>query len=137
MHSLPDAEMQTNIVELILTGKTEESLALLSKYYNMQPPGICVGTVKGKRRTAYAVYVAREKRIYAMNSEIFFNPFVMLHEFYHHLRSRSGAHRGTERHANLFAKAFIESYLNEKGKSGARSPPSSLKIEREPANDDP
>lgn len=111
MQALPDTLTQARLVELILNGMTEESLKLLSDFYRMEPPDICVGTVKGKRRTVYAVYVAREKRIYAMNSEIFFNPFVILHEFYHHLRSRSGEHRGTEKHANLFAKTFIESYL--------------------------
>jgi hypothetical protein len=46
-----------------------------------------------------------------MNSAIFYNPFVVLHEFYHHLRARSGPHRGTERHANAFARRFIDSYV--------------------------
>jgi hypothetical protein len=85
-------------------------LQALSSFYHIAPPQIEVGTVKGKRRTAYAVYVTKEKKIYAMNSDIFSNPFVILHEFYHHLRSRSGVHRGTERHANLYAKGFIDSY---------------------------
>ena len=60
--------------------------------------------------TAYAVYVQKEKKIYAMDSAIYYNPFVIIHEFYHHLRSRDGSHRGTERHANAFAQGFIESY---------------------------
>jgi hypothetical protein len=55
--------------------------------------------------------VQREKKIYAMDSAIFYNPFVILHEFYHHLRSKDGSHRGTERHANAFAQGFIESYI--------------------------
>jgi len=102
--------VQAKIVYLILTRRTEQALSLLSKFYHVQPPEIVVGTVKGKRRTAYAVYVPKERRIYAMNSDIFFNPFVILHEFYHHLRSQGGPHRGTEKHADLYAKGFIDSY---------------------------
>ena len=106
----PDAITQARIVHMILARQTEEALRILSDFYRIKPPEIAVGTVKGKRRTAYAVYVPREQKIYAMNSDIFYNPFVILHEFYHHIRSRSGSHRGTERHANMFAKGFIDSY---------------------------
>ena len=106
----PDGMMQARIVHMILGKRTEEALQALSSFYHIAPPEIAVGTVKGKRRTAYAVYVTKERKIYAMDSDIFGNPFVILHEFYHHLRSRSGAHRGTERHANLYAKGFIDSY---------------------------
>jgi hypothetical protein len=106
----PTEMVQAKIVYLILTRRTEQALSLLSKFYHVQPPEIVVGTVKGKRRTAYAVYVPKERRIYAMNSDIFFNPFVILHEFYHHLRSQGGPHRGTEKHADLYAKGFIDSY---------------------------
>lgn len=106
----PDSLMQARIVHMILGKKTEEALQMLSSFYHLDPPEIRVGTVKGKRRTAYAVYVSKEHRIYAMNSDILYNPFVILHEFYHHLRSRSGAHRGTERHADLYAKGFVDTY---------------------------
>ena len=106
----PDLLMKARIVHLILSKKTEEALHVLSTFYHRKTPEIAVGTVKGKRRTAYAVYVAREEKIYAMNSDILHNPFVILHEFYHHLRSRSGVHRGTEKYANLYAKDFIDSY---------------------------
>lgn len=98
-------------MHLILSKNTGEALQVLSSFYHLEPPELVVGTVKGKRRTAYAVYVSREQKIYAMNSDIMYNPFIVLHEFYHHLRSRSGVHRGTERHANLYAKGFIDSYL--------------------------
>jgi hypothetical protein len=108
---LPDEMMQARIVQMILTKRTEEALLALGSFYKLEPPEIVVGTVKGKRRTAYAVYVQKEKKIYAMNSAIFYNPFVVLHEFYHHLRARSGSHRGTERHANAFARRFIDSYI--------------------------
>lgn len=110
MATTPDEMMQAKIVHMILSKRTELALQMLSSFYHVKPPEIAVGTVKGKRRTAYAVYVAKERTIYAMNSDIFYNPFVILHEFYHHLRTQGGAQRGTERHANLYAKTFIDSY---------------------------
>jgi hypothetical protein len=108
----PDSILQARIVYMILNRRTEEALQLLSNFYHLKPPSIAVGTVKGKRRTAYAVYVTRENKIYAMNSEILYNPFVIIHEFYHHLRSRSGVHKGTEKKADSYAKGFIESYVS-------------------------
>jgi hypothetical protein len=108
--SLPDESLQAQIVHMILTKRTEEALHALSSFYHLEDPKIAVGTVKGKRRTAYAVYVQKERTIYAMDSETYYNPFVIIHEFYHHLRSRGGSHRGTERHANEFARTFIGSY---------------------------
>lgn len=110
MAAQPDPLMQAKVVHLILAKKTEDALQMLGKFYHVKPPEIVVGTIKGKRRTVYAVYVSKEKRIYARDSEIFYNPFVVLHEFYHHLRSQGGYHRGTERHANLYARGFIDSY---------------------------
>jgi hypothetical protein len=108
--ALPDEMTQARIVHLILSKRTEDALQALSSFYHLAPPEIAVGTVKGKRRTAYAVYVQKEKKIYAMDSETFYNPFIVLHEFYHHLRSSGGSHRGTEKHANAFAQRFIISY---------------------------
>jgi hypothetical protein len=101
------------IVQEILNKDTEQALTELSDLYSIRPPEIVVGTIKGKRKTVYAVYVQNENRIYAMNSDIFYNPFVVLHEFYHHLRSRSGMHRGSEKNANKYARRFIVAYSNE------------------------
>ena len=106
----PDELTQAKIVHMILSKDTEQALQALSKFYQVEPPEIAVGTVKGRRRTAYAVYVPKKRKIYAMDSDIFYNPFVILHEFYHHIRSQGGPHRGSERHANLYAQGFIESY---------------------------
>ena len=119
----PDSTAMAHVVYLILNKETERALQLLSSFYHIKPPTIAVGTVRGKRRTVYAVYVRKEAKIYATDSEIFFNPFVVLHEFYHHLRSRGGDHRGTEKHADLYAKRFIESYkeLAQRAASDARS----------------
>src|ERR671927_947841 len=101
---------KTKTVYMILNKRTEEALQNLSKFYNTTPPEIVVGTVKGKRKTVYAVYVQKESKIYAMNSDIFYNPFVVLHEFYHHIRTKAGVHRGSEKNANTYAKSFIDSY---------------------------
>ena len=101
---------KAKIVHMVLNKKTEEALQYLSKFYNIAPPEIVVGTVKGKRKTVYAVYVQKESKIYAINSDVFYNPFVILHEFYHHLRTKGGVHRGSEKNANRYAKSFIDAY---------------------------
>ncbi len=111
---MPDIKTQALAVELILNKRTEESLQLLSRVYKVQPPEIVVGTIKGKRKTVYAVYVHKERRIYAVNSDVFYNPFIVLHEFYHHLRFKGLEHRGSEKSANNFASKFIGSYRTTK-----------------------
>jgi hypothetical protein len=115
MPELDDLE-KAKIVSLILDKKTEIALENLSELYKVDTPEIVVGTIKKKRRTVYAVYVVQEKKIYALNSEIFYNPFVVLHEYYHHIRSKRGTHRGSEKHANLYAQDFIDSYMKVVGK---------------------
>ena len=106
----PDDITKAKVVYLILNKKTEEALQNLSKFYKVTPPEITVGTIKGKRRTVYAVYVQRESKIYCINSDILYNPFIVLHEFYHHIRTKGGIHRGSEKYANTYAKSFIDSY---------------------------
>ncbi len=101
---------KAKIVFMILNKKTKEALQHLSKICNVTPPEIVVGTVKGKRKTVYAVYVQKESKIYAINSDVFYNPFVILHEFYHHIRTKGGVHRGSEKNANRYAKSFIDAY---------------------------
>ena len=106
----PDDITKAKVVYLILNKKTEEALQNLSKFYKVAPPEITVGTIKGKRRTIYAVYVQRESKIYCINSDIFYNPFIVLHEFYHHIHTKGGIHKGSEKYANTYAKSFIDSY---------------------------
>ena len=74
--ALLDEEWMAKIVHKILDKDTEQALTELSDLYIIRPPEIVVGTIKGKRKTVYAVYVPNENRIYAMNSDIFYNPFV-------------------------------------------------------------
>ena len=101
---------KAKVVSMILNKRTEEALQHLSKFYGMTPPEIVVGTVKGKRKTVYAIYVQKERKIYAINSDVFYNPFIVLHEFYHHMRTRGGIHRGSEKNANMYARNFINAY---------------------------
>ena len=108
--NLPDDITKAKIVHMILNRKTEEALQNLSEFYNVTVPKIVVGTIKGKRRTVYAVYVQKESKIHVINSDIFYNPFIVLHEFYHHIRTRAGVHRGSEKHANMYAQSFVDSY---------------------------
>lgn len=95
---------------MILDSKTEEALGLLSKHYHVQIPRLGVGVVEGRTKGVAAIYSQRRKEILAAKREYLYDPFVMIHEFYHHLRSISGRHRGTERQADKFAVDFIDAY---------------------------
>jgi hypothetical protein len=100
------------IVQLIVDGRVELALGLLSEHYGIAEPTVRVGTVKRHRRVL-ACYVQKERRIYFSNSEFLKNPFVVLHEFYHHLRSLgSGPSRQVEKRADLFAASFIRDFRN-------------------------
>ena len=100
------------IVYLILNGKTEEALALLSKAYKVTTPDLKVGLPKGHKITAYGCYTNKNQTISVLNSDVLANPFVILHEFYHHLRSKAvdRMHRGTEKNADKFALEFLREY---------------------------
>src|SRR3990170_1872449 len=95
-----DEWYRAKIVQMILNKETEKALQDLSSIYKISPPEITVGTIKGKRRTVYAVYVQKESKIYCINSDVFYNPFIILHEFYHHIRTKGGIHKGSEKYAN-------------------------------------
>jgi Zn-dependent peptidase ImmA (M78 family) len=100
------------IVWLILIGKPEEALELLAKKYQVNVPDLKVGLPKGHKITAYGCYTSKNQTISVLNSDVLINPFVILHEFYHHLRSKSvdRMHKGTEKNADKFAKEFIMQY---------------------------
>jgi Zn-dependent peptidase ImmA (M78 family) len=100
------------IVWLILNGKPEEALDLLAKKYKVNVPDLKVGLPKGRKITAYGCYTTKNQTIAVQNSDVLANPFVILHEFYHHLRSKSvdRMHKGTERGADQFALDFLMHY---------------------------
>ena len=97
------------VVWLILNGKTEEALELLSKNYKVNVPELKVGLPKGHKIKAFGCYTNKNQTISVQNSDILVNPFVIIHEFYHHLRSKGvdKMHRGTEKNADRFAIEFI------------------------------
>ena len=100
------------VVWLILSGKTEEALELLAKKYQVSVPDLKVGLPKGHKVTAYGCYTSKNQVISVLNSDVLANPFVIIHEFYHHLRSKSvdRMHKGTEKGADKFAIDFITQY---------------------------
>jgi len=101
---------RSKIVHLIIDGSPERALQLLAKYYGVSEPTLRVGTVK-RHRKVLACYVEKESRIYLSNSSFITNPFVILHEFYHHLRSSNQRkNRQVEKRADLFAWAFIRDF---------------------------
>jgi hypothetical protein len=106
------ANFKPSVVQLILNKQTEDALELLAKTYGVNVPKLKVGLPKGHVRTAYGTYSAKDQTICVMDSDIFGNPFVIIHEFYHHLRSKSvdKMHRGTEKNADKFAIDFLKEY---------------------------
>lgn len=107
---LSQEQMQAYVVALIFDSKPEEAIKVLSKWYKVAEPKLGIGVVEGKTKGIAAVYSQRRKEILAARREFLYNPFVMVHEFYHHLRSVSGKHRGTEKQADKFALEFIAAY---------------------------
>jgi hypothetical protein len=99
------------IVWLILNGKTEKALHLLAEKYGVDAPKLEVGLPKRHKKNSSGCYNGKRKTISVLNSEVFKNPFVILHEFYHHLRTNlEMEHRGTEKYANKFAEDFLQAY---------------------------
>ncbi|HLI46269.1 MAG TPA: hypothetical protein VKU94_03665 [Geobacterales bacterium] len=95
------------IVEMILNGKTEEALRLLSEYYGIESPNLKVGLPRGKNYVL-ACYVPKKNTIYFKKGEYMRNPFIVLHEFYHAIRFSMGKHRGNEKLADEFAINFLK-----------------------------
>jgi len=102
------------IVRLILDSKVEEALELLSKEFNVTIPRVQVGLPRTHGKV-YGCYTSRNETIFVLNGDILKDPFVILHEFYHHLRTSSvdKRHRGTEKYANVFAEEFIAAYMSQ------------------------
>ncbi len=110
------ANFKPRIVWLILNGKTEEALALLAKNYRVNTPKLKIGLPKGRKKNVYGCYTPKNETISLLNSDVMRNPFVILHEFYHHLRTHSvdKQHKGTEKKANNFAAEFLQEYAAAK-----------------------
>ena len=85
---------------------------MLAKIYSVNVPNLKIGLPKGHKSNVYGCYTPKDTTISLLNSDMLGNPFVVLHEFYHHLRSKSvdKQHKGTEKNADKFAVAFLEEY---------------------------
>jgi len=106
-----EQEFKALIVWLILNGKTERALELLGEHYGVEVPKLKVGLPKGRKKKTLGCYNAKDETISVLNSDTLKEPFIILHEFYHHLRTALDAkHRGTERYADEFSKEFIQAY---------------------------
>jgi hypothetical protein len=97
---------------MILNGKIEDALDQLAKEYGVSVPSLRVGLPKGHKATAYGCYSSQTQTISLLNSDMITNPFVVLHEFYHHIRSKGvdRMHRGTEGNADKFALDYINQF---------------------------
>jgi hypothetical protein len=105
------ADFKPLIVWLILNGQAEKALSLLAKNYKVSTPKLKVGLPKGHKAKAFGCYTPKDATISVLNSDIISNPFVILHEFYHHLRTTiDKKHKGTEKNADKFAMDFIKAY---------------------------
>ena len=100
---------KAKIVQMILMKENIEAIKALSFHYGVDIPHLKVGMPK-KYSKKVGCYVSKTKTIHFMNWEYLNNPFVFLHEFYHHLRTQGREHRGTEKYANRFAEEFIEAF---------------------------
>ena len=125
MNPLPQDDsqgfFQAKVVGLIIDGKAEQALQFLSDHYGVTVPSLRVGTVKRHRQVA-AIYVVGEERIYLSKSEHLSNPFVILHEFYHHLRaSQPKKKRQAEKRADQFALEFIREFVSRRDSTVGRN----------------
>lgn len=119
----PDDRFKAVVVSTILDSKPEKALEMLSRRYRVDIPKLGVGVFKRHSKGVRAVYSADRKEILAAKREFFYDPFVILHEFYHHLRSVGGAHRGTEKNADKFAMGYIEAFNRTVAEMKKRSGP--------------
>ena len=103
-----ETQFKAFVVHLILNGNVEEALKHLAKHYNVSSPRIQVGLPRRHGTKALGCYTAKNQTIHVLNSDVLKDPFIILHEFYHHLRtSIDKKHRGTEKYASQFARDFI------------------------------
>ncbi len=102
-----ERDFRRRIVYLISGERNPEgAIKSLSKHYRVEEPFLKMGLPRGTKK-ALGCYVHRDKTIYISKEECLYDPYVVIHEFYHHLRNVSGKHRGTERHAKEFALEFL------------------------------
>jgi hypothetical protein len=109
---MAETNFKAYMVWLIASGKPEKAIEHLAKHYKVNEPTLKVGLPRKHKITAAGCYTAKDQTISVLNSDILINPFVILHEFYHHLRSKAvdRVHRGTEGNADKFALDYLQAY---------------------------
>ncbi|HYC26765.1 MAG TPA: hypothetical protein VEB67_01940 [Nitrososphaerales archaeon] len=107
---MEEEKMKAAVVGLILDAKPEDAIEMLSRWYRVSRPKLGVGVFEGRTKGVAAVYSPKRKEILAANSDYLYDPFVIVHEFYHHLRQVGGKHRGTEKDADRFANTFLDAH---------------------------
>jgi hypothetical protein len=105
-----DLMFKVLVVHTILSKDTEKAVELVCRKHNVKSPSLRIGGVPKGHKRALAVYSVASNSIAFRDQDQFFSPFVVLHELYHCIRSKSGSHRGTEKNADRFATSFIEEY---------------------------
>ena len=106
-----EIRFKKRIVHLIHFEKNPEAaIDELSQHYRIDRPALKMGLPKGEKK-ALGCYVQRDKTIYISSFDYLYDPYVVIHEFYHHLRNVTGKHRGTEKHARDFALEFLQTAL--------------------------
>lgn len=128
-----EQQFKIRIVWLVASGDVEKALQLLAKHFDVSVPKLKIGLPKRHRLKTLGCYIPQNETIYLLNSGTLNNPSVILHEFYHHLRtSIDKKHRGTEKYANRFAKGFIAAYQAfSTSILGKAKPPSGNQIEKD------
>jgi hypothetical protein len=107
---LEDREFKAFVVRLILDGQTEKAIEELAEHYGVSTPTLRVGLPKKQKKRSLACYSPKDKAIFVSNSDALKIPFLILHEFYHHIRTGADErHRGNERYADEFAREFVRS----------------------------
>jgi hypothetical protein len=109
-----EKQFKAKIVHLIISQKTEKALEQLSQHHHVTTPKLKVGMPKRDHKHQ-GCYVVKNATIHVVNSDSLYNPYVILHEFYHHLRTSGAEHKGTEKNADKFAKEYIATYYTYTG----------------------
>lgn len=108
--NLDESRFKVYVVHKILSKETEKAVELVCQRNHVKAPSLRIGGVPKGHKKALGVYSIASNSVAFRDQDQFFNPFVVLHELYHCIRSKSGTHKGTEKNADRFAISFIEEY---------------------------
>ena len=111
---------KAKVVSLILSKDAEKALEILSQRYKVARPRLKVGMPK-RYSKKLACYASKRQTIHISRREILHNPHVILHEFYHHLRTMKDAQGGIEKYADKFAQDYLKAYRIMGASNDARS----------------